>query len=64
MNLLVETQEPLYVMTLSSSLATPILVIETKHSQKRSSCVQLVTVPYQLPWLLTKLGYKTAVKAG
>ena len=51
------TQEPPFVMTLTGSQSTPVLVIETTHYQYRRSCGQL-------PCVFKKQGFQTTVKAG
>ena len=50
------TQEPLFVMPLTESQKPPVLVIETTHSQQRSTVGQLVTGPSQVSWFFFRKG--------
>ena len=58
------TQKPPFAMPFTRTQKPPVLVIETTHYQKRRSCVQLVTGPFKVPWVLEKVAFKTTVKAG
>ena len=55
------TQEPPFVMTLTGSQKTPVLVIESAPSQKIRSSGQLIAGPYQLRCVFKKPGLRMHV---